>query len=81
MIVSNIDAKLHCGELRFAQELLEAEALKDELVKFQRSVSATGKLLFEHRTGKHDDLVFSVGVGLWWSIHCRSSRTATRMST
>ena len=81
IIVSNIDAKLHCSELRFAQELLEAEALKDELTNFQRTVSSTGKLLFEHRSGQHDDLVFAVGVALWWSIHVRSSRTETRMST
>ena len=81
VIVSNIDAKLHCSELRFAQALLEAEALKDELVNFQRTVSQTGKLLFEHRSGQHDDLVFSVGVALWWAIHCRSSRTSMRKST
>ena len=66
VIVSNIDAKLHCSELRFAQALLEAEALKDELTNFQRTVSQTGKLLFEHRSGRHDDLVFAVGVALWW---------------
>ena len=81
IIVSGIDAKLHCGELRFAQQLLEAEALKDELTNFQRTVSQTGKLLFEHRSGQHDDLVFAVGVALWWAIHIRSSRTETRMST
>ena len=62
IIVSGIDAKLHCGELRFSKQLLEGDALKDEMQNFQRRVSQTGKLLFEHRAGKHDDLIFSIGV-------------------
>ena len=30
LLVSTLDAKLHCGELRFAKELLAAEALRDD---------------------------------------------------
>jgi hypothetical protein len=68
LLVSTLDAKLHCGELRFSNELLAAEALKDELQNFQRTVSQTGRLLFEHRSGRHDDLVFAVAIALWWTI-------------
>jgi hypothetical protein len=72
IIVSCIDAKLNTGELRFAKQLLEAEALKDELANFHRHVSQTGKLLFEHRSGRHDDLIFSVAIGVWWTTwRCR----------
>jgi hypothetical protein len=65
------DAKLHCGELRFSKELLVAEELKDELQNFQRHVSQTGRLLFEHRTGRHDDLIFAICMPLWWSTERR----------
>ena len=66
-IVSCIDARLNTGELRFAKALMEAEALKDELANFHRHVSQTGKLLFEHRSGRHDDLIFACAIGLWWT--------------
>jgi len=42
LLVSTLDAKLHCGELRFARELLAAVALWDELENFQSHVSRTG---------------------------------------
>jgi hypothetical protein len=74
VIVSGLDAKLNTGELRFAKDLLEADALKEEMQNFQRHVSQTGRLLFEHRTGKHDDLVFSVGISLWAALHSRRGR-------
>jgi hypothetical protein len=74
IIVSGIDAKLHCGELRFAEGLKESDALKDELMNFHKHVSQTGKLLFEHRAGRHDDLVFAIGIALWWTIRYRKHR-------
>jgi hypothetical protein len=70
-LVSNLDAKLHCKELRFAKELLEAEALKDELIHFRRNLTKTSRMLFEHRAGKHDDLIFSIAVALWWALQLR----------
>jgi hypothetical protein len=74
LLVSTLDAKLHCGELRFAKELLAAEALKDELQNFQRHVSQTGRLLFEHRSSRHDDLIFAICMPLWWTIERRKHR-------
>ncbi len=74
VLVSTLDAKLHCGELRFSNELLAAEALKDELQNFQRHVSQTGRMLFEHRTGRHDDLIFAICMPLWWTIERRKRR-------
>jgi len=74
VLVSTLDAKLHTGQLRFSNALLAGEALKDELQDFERHVSATGRMLFEHRSGRHDDLIFSVALPLWWSIRCRKFR-------
>ena len=56
---------MHCGELRFAAELLEAGALKDELIDFQRKVSNAGRFTYSARVGRHDDLILSIAIGLW----------------
>ena len=49
--VSNLDAKLHAGELRFAKELREAPALETELKDFRRHVSEAGRYSLEARSG------------------------------
>jgi hypothetical protein len=77
LLVSTLDAKLHCGELRFAKELLAAEAVRDELQNFQRHVSQSGKMLFEHRSGQHDDLIFAIAMPLWWTISRRKQNLTT----
>lgn len=65
ILISTLDARLHTGELRFAQDLLEASAMRDELKDFRRKVSAAGRYSYEARVGKHDDLVLAVAIGLW----------------
>ena len=70
-LVSHLDARLNNGELVFAENLGEEEALRDELANFQRHVTATNRFSFEARSGKHDDIVLSIGFGLWWCIEKR----------
>ena len=41
----------------FAKDLTEDEALRDELVNFQRHVSQVGRAIFEARSGRHLSLV------------------------
>lgn len=65
LLISGLDARLHCGELRFAAELTEAGAMAEELKDFRRRVSAAGRYTFEARVGRHDDLVLAVAIGLW----------------
>jgi hypothetical protein len=65
VLISTLDAKLHVGELRFAQELTEASAMAEELKDFRRKVSTAGRYQFEARVGKHDDLVLAVAIALW----------------
>jgi hypothetical protein len=67
ILISTLDARLHTGELRFAKELTDADALADELKDFRRKVSAAGRFQFEARVGKHDDL----GLG---GRHCAVAR-------
>ena len=68
ILISTLDAALHTGELKFAAKLAEAAAMKEELLDFRRSVSAAGRFSFEARVGKHDDLVLSVAIALWWMV-------------
>jgi len=65
VLISNVDARLHLGELRFAAALTEAGAMADELKDFQRKVSAAGRSTWSARDGKHDDLVLAVAIALW----------------
>jgi hypothetical protein len=65
LLVSILDAKLHSGELKIADKLRDASALKEELSTFERSISAAGRFTYSARVGKHDDLVLAVALGLW----------------
>jgi hypothetical protein len=67
-LVSILDARLHLGELRFAAELLEAGAMREELRDFKRKVSAAGRFQYEARVGRHDDLVLAVALALWLCV-------------
>jgi hypothetical protein len=64
-LISTLDARLHTGELKFAQEMTEAGAMAEELQNFRRHVSASGRFQYEARATKHDDLVLAVAIALW----------------
>lgn len=74
MLVSIVDAKLHCGELRFAEALTDAGALREELRDFRRMVTAAGRATFSARVGAHDDLVLAVALATW-RLANRNERT------
>jgi len=67
VLISNLDSRLHTGELRIAAALGDAGALRDELQDFQRKVSEAGRATYAARTGTHDDLVLSVAIALWFA--------------
>jgi hypothetical protein len=77
ILISTLDARLHTGELKFAADLLEALALRDELLDFRRKVSVAGRFSFEARVGKHDDLVLAVALALWAIVGRPEAPTAT----
>jgi hypothetical protein len=74
-LVSTLDAKLHCGELRFAKDLANSHELAEELKDFQRHVTAAGRATYQARTGRHDDLVLAVAIGAWWALERRKRGT------
>jgi hypothetical protein len=65
ILISTLDARLHTGELRFAEKLLEADAMAEELKDFRRKVSTAGRYAYEARVGQHDDLFLAVSLALW----------------
>lgn len=66
-LISTVDALLHIGQLRFAVNLTDAGALAEELKDFRRKVSDAGRATYNARTGKHDDLILSIAIALWWA--------------
>lgn len=67
LLVSNVDAMLNNGELRFSKALAEAQQMETELKDFRRFVTAAGRSSWEARSGQHDDLVLAVAMACWWA--------------
>jgi hypothetical protein len=78
ILVSNLDALMHTGELRIAKELKETPALETELKDFRRHVSEAGRYSFNAREGQHDDLVLAVAIAAWRAV--RKKKTFNRSS-
>jgi hypothetical protein len=75
LLVSRLQASLHAGELKFAPDLAEAQALRTELSEFRMRQTDTGRLTFGAREGRHDDLVLALCVALW---HAQSTVKGSR---
>ncbi|KIZ38075.1 MULTISPECIES: hypothetical protein [Rhodopseudomonas] len=67
-LISQLEARLHSGELKIAADIADAPALRDELKDFARAVSAAGRVSFNARSGSHDDLVLAVAIGLFLAL-------------
>jgi len=52
------------GELKIAAELTESPALKEELRDFVRKVSESGRVIYNARSGAHDDLILAICIAL-----------------
>lgn len=74
LLVSRLQAALHAGDLRVAEELPEAQTLVRELQDFRASISDTGHARFGAREGAHDDLVLAVAIGCWWAERATRNR-------
>jgi hypothetical protein len=57
ILISKLEAAMHSKELHVAAALAEAEAFRDELLDFQRHVTASGANTWSARGGAHDDIV------------------------
>jgi hypothetical protein len=64
-LVSGAEVRLHSGELRFAPDLQDAETLREELKNFARKVSESGRVSYDAKSGKHDDLIAAICIGIF----------------
>jgi hypothetical protein len=67
-LISNMESRIHSGELQVALELKEAGPLRDELADFERHVSDSGRTTWGARVGKHDDIVLACSLAVWWAV-------------
>jgi hypothetical protein len=67
-LISQLEARLHSGELKIAANIADAGALQEELRDFARKVSESGRVSFNARSGSHDDLVLAVAIGLFLAL-------------
>lgn len=65
LLIQNLEARAHSGELRIAAAANDASALKEEMKDFKRKISEAGRTTYAARVGAHDDLVLSVAIALW----------------
>jgi hypothetical protein len=78
ILVSQLEARLHSGELKIASNIADAGALADELKDFARKVSESGRVSFNARSGSHDDLVLSLAIALFAALN-RNEFTRTEL--
>jgi hypothetical protein len=78
LLVSRLQAYLHSGQLKIAKDLPETRALVEELQDFQVSFTETGYAKFGARVGRHDDLVLSAAIALWWAFEHKQTTTRVR---
>lgn len=64
-LVSGLESRMHSGELKIADALIESPALKEELRDFNRKVSESGRVTYNARSGSHDDLVLAICIALF----------------
>ncbi|KRR10039.1 hypothetical protein CQ12_06025 [Bradyrhizobium jicamae] len=67
-LISQLEARLHSGELKIAADIADAGALAEELKDFARKVSESGRVTFNARSGSHDDLVLAVAIALFFAL-------------
>lgn len=67
LLASTTQALLQTDRLQFSARVPETEVLLRELKDFRVKVSSSGHASFEHREGKHDDLVLATALAAWYA--------------
>jgi hypothetical protein len=67
-LIGLLDARLNHDRfpLTFSKHLVEGEAFRDEVADFTRSTSGAGRMKYEAKQGKHDDMILAVSLAVWW---------------
>jgi hypothetical protein len=68
VLVSNLQVLLQAGQLKFAEGMMHAQTLIDELLNFKIKVTTKANDTYEAwREGDHDDLVLSLAMAMWYA--------------
>ena len=70
-LITNLQVMLQNGTLRIAKGIKDADALVDELINFQTTITAAGHDLYGGRSGVHDDIVLSIAMAAWLATERR----------
>jgi hypothetical protein len=65
VLISKLEAAMHSRELQVAGNLKEGENFKNELLNFERKVTAAGQNTWSGRGSESDDIVLAVSYGIW----------------
>jgi len=76
-IISALQRAIGRGELKIAAGIPEAGVLVEEATRMEAKQNPSGYVRYEHREGEHDDMVLSVGIGLWLAYWSRKNRIRT----
>jgi hypothetical protein len=69
VLVSNLQVLLQNGQLKFADGMMHAKELINELINFKIKITAHGNDTYEAwREGDHDDLVLSLALAVWYAV-------------
>ncbi len=76
-IISALQRTIGRQELKIAAGIPEAGVLVEEATRMEAKQNPSGYVRYEHREGEHDDMVLSVGIGLWLAYWSRKNRIWT----
>jgi hypothetical protein len=75
-LASTTQALLQTDRLRFSERVPTTGVLLDELKDFRVKITDGGHAKFEHREGKHDDLVLACALAAWYGEEGRRTARA-----
>jgi hypothetical protein len=64
-LISRLIALLHQGVLKVHRDLPEAQVLIKELRDYRGSYTEAGNLVFNARSGRHDDILLATAIAAW----------------
>lgn len=69
ILVSNLQVLLQDGKLKFADGMMHAQTLINELMAFKVKINANANDTYEAwREGDHDDLVLALALAAWYAV-------------
>jgi len=81
MVIQNLDAQAHSGALIIGESgQEEEEILREELRDFRVGWTGAGSMTFSHRSGRHDDILLALAIGLWFAAHKPAPHRAVKIT-